>query len=1019
MGHPKKQVGRNAVGWALAAPLALSLGGCSGFFKRFDATDPAVLTSTTKKFATEVAPQTNLVRGSGSSIYLRLKRLFPTSTDVTLPPADFDALDAKGLNKVLAQAERPSNSLAQTALRFKLNTLCATAAATPSAAGALFSASGVLLAGEALPVDTADKLAFVAARNAWLDLYSADDAEVKKLAELYRKAKASGATDAVARQSLCLAALTTGQFWIGNPGPRDALKRVALELGRRAPTLQELRDYQDGKLRLSDFVAKLQTDPAEQPRYLAALREWHRNWLGLRPQFSPKVSLQNTHILDPRPAKPGYSGGVPSTFTAYLWGTHTGSSSGPMLAQPTSNELTEDCAGLVNGQQVTIAGPQPFDPRTTMMVFEHRNPLVPQADVFSQNANGVWSHTRQTGNRWEIAAAWVHPSSLAEFKQLLLATYPDLDAGSAQAFVNANCAAASAPYIAKGYSASLPGYHLCRGRVMKPDLSGYALTDLSDIFLTGKATSGQYQGMYEYLPASQAATYAGTSAKLSKLGDTVMRYYDPADRRVRRYSPTGLQNGYSVVKRGYSESTAYSCNTLTRFYNTCAYRPPSASWFANDDLSWSADRAAMTVSYTFERRYAAANPHFLNQFRCGLPSKSGLNQINLAGRPPGADHETFEEAMYPRGYSASGYLAASPVAAAGLNDVAMGGSNNADAYYPTAGPENVAVNRLLQDMDEEPYQLLEHIIRNNRPYSELFTAEYTLGHEELEIHYRQQGHLLPVRPNGYTYHAPGTAARDALRIIDFSTMEDIPLGWLRSSWGTLPALENVALMPATTSQGRIRPKAAAGILTMPAFVVPVLSKNLMRTLSSRYFQRLLCGLPNVYVPAAGEAAVHEKYMLSPANPVANATAKAHFDKTSSCYQCHVNLDPLAQALSKNFLEWVQRDEKKASFGEMDSTKPPAYLPSGMYGVRNGGELGTGAFLGAEVTGVQGVAARLVKSPLWGRCVVQKAFENVYGRPVAFADIGDFNEVVNSFMGHNDYNRMIRELVARPLFERDN
>jgi hypothetical protein len=99
---------------------------------------------------------------------------------------------------------------------------------------------------------------------------------------------------------------------------------------------------------------------------------------------------------------------------------------------------------------------------------------------------------------------------------------------------------------------------------------------------------------------------------------------------------------------------------------------------------------------------------------------------------------------------------------------------------------------------------------------------------------------------------------------------------------------------------------------MPAFIGPVSQQ--MRTVASRVFVRLLCGESNVYQPKGAEKELHKKYMVHSDNPNAAKTAARHLDGKSSCFGCHVNLDPLGAALSANFLRWVEVDEGQAMQG---------------------------------------------------------------------------------------------------------
>jgi len=74
---------------------------------------------------------------------------------------------------------------------------------------------------------------------------------------------------------------------------------------------------------------------------------------------------------------------------------------------------------------------------------------------------------------------------------------------------------------------------------------------------------------------------------------------------------------------------------------------------------------------------------------------------------------------------------------------------------------------------------------------------------------------------------------------------------------------------------------------MPAFWAPVSGK--MRTVASRVLDRLLCSQANFFSPSGEQIELHERYMSHADNPA----PREHLDSRTSCYSCHVNLDPLA------------------------------------------------------------------------------------------------------------------------------
>jgi hypothetical protein len=1003
--------------------------GCFGLGKRSDATDPSQASSSTKAFAMQLEPQSNFTRSSGEVTQLRLKALFPaaqlTGYDYTsvngapigtspLDNTNFNPAQAKGLDTSIAAWSRPSSALALISLRNKASVLCKNYYdPNNTAQGTLFSTTGILLKGETLPQDQATLLAFAAARNVWLGVYAANSPEVTTLADLYRAEIAKGANDIEAKQALCMTALLSAQFWIGNATPEDALRRVALELGRRLPKFSEYEDFLNKKMTLRQFAAKLQTSADDQPGYLAAVKSWHRDWLGLRPVFDPDIIYQGLHNFDPRPIGAGFTQTRGAFGLSMDWGAPDSSPGGIFLDSPTYS--SEYCQRYKpDGVTVNV---QNFDPRTTMMVWEHRN-------------------LQASPQRFEVVGAWVLPSHINDYKALIQAYIPGFNPTISNADPpdpNADCALVSVtqdPIYTQGqYPTSLPNYYRCKGRVQKSDLSGFVATELRDLYAA--PASGTVAGKSEYQggPADEAK-YAGTSTFLSKLGMTVARTFDESDRRVRRFAPTGPQDGLSIIRQWHGNSQTYVCNNVSRFLHTCAYRTPNNTWMHESTPQWNADAYPMAYGLYYET-HMSAHAFDMNLFHCGPPNRAGLAALPYSSASSAFD--PLETQTYPRGFNLASYD--NPAAVLTLNSQSWSREYNPD-YYNGYGPEGRAMRRLFKDLDNEPLNLLEYILTNNRPYTEMITAQYTRGSEELELYYRSQGHTLPFYPDSYTPSAVDAPARSAMRTIDFKTMGKLPLSWFRTAYGAYEDLPGYSVDPGTLpnqlpqefiSGNGVPPKHAAGILTMPAFLMPLAADPgnapKMRTVASRYFTRLLCGDPSIYDPTQdGVTSMHEQFMAAtkdgPPNPVASIEAQRHLDKKQACYHCHVNLDPLAQALSGNFLSYVQMNEKVAAFGELDPTGPSSYdYSSSMFGVRNGGSTSNGAFLGKPVHGVQDVANVLVHNQLWDRCVVTQTFQYVFGRPVTLSDVPLVNQLVQSFTANPMYNQLILDMIDSPAFQR--
>ncbi|HTL12175.1 MAG TPA: hypothetical protein VL588_06795, partial [Bdellovibrionota bacterium] len=283
-------------GAAVAVLASLSLTACFGLGKRDDAKD-AVLTGA---FASELITPSSLARTSGAGTRMRLKILFPSSTAVdTLNPDDFHSARSSGLNRALGALDRPYNTVAIMALRRKVASLCDTEVGQgdhsnlfnlsgnvtvdldgdPSTHGDIVSVGPALLFDETAPADPATAASLAAARRAWLTPYAPGSYEVQQLKATYDEVFAIAGDDREAKRAVCMAALLSPQFWIGNPDESDPAVRAAVEIGNRVPTMEELRQLHDKTLTLRAFVSRLQTEDG----YHRSLHLWHEEWLGLRP----------------------------------------------------------------------------------------------------------------------------------------------------------------------------------------------------------------------------------------------------------------------------------------------------------------------------------------------------------------------------------------------------------------------------------------------------------------------------------------------------------------------------------------------------------------------------------------------------------------------------------------------------------------------------------------------------------------------------------------------------------------
>jgi hypothetical protein len=958
---------------------------------------------------------TNLVRSSGEVVHLRLKALFPkafTGSSPFLKETEFETLTSKGLNRSLASESRPTSALAQVALRKWAAPLCDidTYLDRPGAApqGALFSNEGILAQGESAPKDGPTRIAWMAARNAWLDLFDENSEEVQELLRVYRAVLAKpGSSEKLALQSICLTAVLSPQFLLGNVGPRDAIRRLALELGRALPRFQDLADFQNGKFTIDEFTKRIQTESPYKEGYREALRSWHRDWWGLR-EFRTVHSRYTIEQSDPRgvgayPLSWSEQGSAVMVPRQVFEGRALVEPVGRYTVNYPSNSLLGGCQFLKDGRP----NEQAFDPRSEYVIGEH----------FYKDRD-----------RWEVVGGWVHEDRLSDYQNLIQQYDPSFIARD-----NCTLMTEQDPKFVAG----APLYYRCKGSVTSSSAtSRFLRSSMADFEVQGGTGVDGQRHLWQYrqsyvqksvppIPMEPKDGVTHTNVLASSVHSRFTHGGLPgATRRVRRMAPTGWQTGVSQVKTWWSGDTVYVCNDFERFPVTCAGRFPAMRldsglpWVGQNTGGFPSPIAEMALrGMSYSAAWGIA-PMVLNQYRCGVPDVSQLPNSSTA--------PIAEDRAYPRGYGFTDEHYLAKRAPEGLNDIALLG----EAAGLVAPYENESIARLQRDLLEEPYHLLNHVLDQQLPYGQMVSAPYTVGHEELELAYRSHFFALPDYPPGYTLPAPDAPVRRQLRKIERPKFPPIPISWLRNTLSGNSALRSGAqpyqsvdrnfvswpeLSATVMSSGFIPPAPAAGVLTMPAFLGPVSQK--MRTISARVFERLLCGQANLFVPQGSEIALHERYMSHPANPA----SPAHLDRKEGCYGCHVNLDPLGAALSGIFLRYVQTTPKQERWALSGAFLPVENAQGGTFwiGGRANGEQGEGAFLGKEAKGFQDVGQILADSPQFYRCTTSRAFEKVLGRIPLFQDQAGFERIARDFHQHRNFDRMVRDIIKSRSFQREN
>jgi hypothetical protein len=995
---------------AAIAIAAFAGGGCFGLGKRDDAVD-AKLSASRKARDLRIS---SLARSAGEVTFVRLAALFPQAVGgASLVEADYTLLGGTGSNRAFGAMERPYSALAQMALRGKAADLCKSQITSAGQDRTnIFTTTGILAPGESLPAgDEAIGLAFAAARNVWLDIfYTAESEEVKELANVYRHTVQNSTSNAAleGRRAVCLVALLAPQFWMGGPSPTDPIRRIALDLGRRLPTPAEMHAFKIGNLTIDQFAQQVQGEAG----YLKAIHSWHQEWLGLRP------FIFAAETEDPRPDRTAGAGVAHATAGGTVsYGFDTNVAPGGHYIISGGNDI-----GAVN--RVNVA--QDFDPRTSFVFWEHQIPDTSQ---------------------WTLTAAWYFGAAgAAQITAYVTANYPGL---SPATFLGTLCVDAQPTgwkrcdgLIPLGAQSSAvtalvndmnarisnPAAYTYNGKPGDHPDNQYVLNALNSQKTTLDARLGAVAGYYRTKPGD----ILHPSGSPLNYPNGQLAYYNPGDyfpatgggylrppianfakenRRVRRFAPSGEQNGWSVVRTFYTGESVRVNNAFERFQATCIHRPGNSPAAGAALGNWTADSRGVEFFFSTWSPESLWNAPTLADYRCGKPQYSSL---------VAADGDLSAlNAAYPYGWSDA--ETPSIPSQDGLNDRIVG------VHFSGSGahPETLANIRAFRDLHDEPYHLVNYIVTQNRSYQELLTADYTCGSRELDRIYRMKAYWYPIpleqadpefdqNVQGCGTNTDGTP----LRKIKIST--PIPINLLRASDGGY-AEPNISYF---TANRQIPPKTLSGILTMPSFLGPVSSG--MRTTVARYFLRLLCGEANSFVPTASQFAMAEPFV-----------SKNRGHLKPECVSCHINLDPLAAALSFNFVKY-EGTKGTESLGEMIMFNLNGDYAQAVNGIRGGGPLGQGTLLGKPVDGgVREVGEVLAGKSVDGvptepgardfaRCVVQKVYENIYGRQIGLEDVGFVSETTDAFMkkeseGGYDYrfNRLVRALVDSPNYKRRN
>ncbi|RYZ73525.1 MAG: hypothetical protein EOP09_01760 [Proteobacteria bacterium] len=781
-------------------------------------------------------------------------------------------------------------------------------------------------------------------RNMFIYPYEQNSKEYGELLGTYNSTfnsvKAEGKSEAeakrIAKTTVCVAGMQSPQFWLGNSGPLDVLRKTAVEVGRRIPTAADYSAFASASNKqvwIKSYVRDLQSSDG----YQAAVKYWHQDWLGTRPfsqTMDPRTNGQNDA---------NYASNGASRIMGYSQATLT---KVPASGSPLDGQTIMGLNGksdIVHNSEQCSKTLQPFDPRTTKLVWEQKNPAV------GGNYETIASLEKRNGT-------WV----------------------------------------------TLPGsITLNNGSKL--------VTGLADINLAQTNAGTNINGG------------AGFRYAMGKLVNSPLQVFNASDRRLRRFSPSGEQNGYSEIKTFYAGQTVYACNTTTRFALTCAYRPglnapekPTTNYTYDESkrgnsslAAWNAEgHANINANGSYTTRVPRplvgyhtmldtfADPRILEQMRCGTPDMSEASYAGLSN--------FREDVAYPKGFDNEQSTSAPDQN--GLNEIAINPFYRDE--FIKEGAEKLAMDKIMSDMSQDASRLIAHVVSSGTDYRQILLADYTFGTDYTKLTLATQSFFLPFRaPQAELGNSP-----DSVKKITQASLGTLNRRWFQSSQNSnsLPGSWQAFLNNGSLNRSGdvIQPKPIQGILTTAELLGPVSPG--IRTVSSRIITRLSCSGVNTYNPTGSTAALHTKYV----------TQKTHLQTT--CLSCHINLDPLASALNVNFAANPNISSGGALGTELDIQGGAKY---GFRGIQNPGD---GAFLGKPVRGLAGVADVLANSDEFARCTVSKAFENIFGRAVpSKADCGTAPNhpdcllveataaKFKSSLGYN-YNEMIQELASSSL-----
>jgi hypothetical protein len=904
------------------------------------------------------------------------------------------------------------------------------------------------------------------ATQAWLVPHTANSGEIKILRTGYDALKTQGITDGLndsdasdsAYLGICQAIFLSPQFWIGPSGKSQALIRATTRVAGRLPTQTEMNSYLNSSAGISPIITRLM----QESGFTSTVEGWHMSQLGI--QMAAGGSFGGQAF---RSVNWAHSGAAIRAVVKSAWiDPITGSPKSVWIGSPLQwqHDLTVENlqhlsyysdwflggAFSMNTNAGAIALGNYLSASTTLNNGGGQRRIINQP--FDNRTTGLWFRRFNT---------ITHQMELLGGFMLNLGNDSDngIELLTQTGFTDVTTRCTSWAYHPTRWL-------ICKGSVTIDNSGTKQNVDLSHIPLDVPALEPNVLGGVvggdgnPYTGFAFTTSASGSVWPAAGLGSDYSNLPLYGQNLAERWSPSGLQNGFSQIYLPQSHDTAWVSNTFSRFDVSCVRKntvhsnpapdfmtatAPIDPYYTGAGCGTMSPSATTSMADAFGSPTGCSNgfyrlsygykdtawglhmdPRVLESYHCGAVNTATLTQNT--GAPA-----TMSQAINGNLWSDDTYDSIVPFGPYAFNDrnpavpnqngyinIAWNLTTSSDHTYNfpdmTTGTNYTSLESAMnsspylqaqhaqQKMIEaeammEPARLLEAILDKRDglgDYRQLITSPITYGSNFYQHYLLTSGNTLPYWPAGFT--PKFGLDRFAVNKIDRTLFRPVDLQVLNLN-PFLGGRQSVYLPgPANT-----------GILTMASFTRPV-SENggKMRTMANRILSRLLPG-PDAFVPTNPD--LHKQYFLT-----VGGAADPHLQP--ACISCHINLDPMVRALYPSSLDTSQplfdpvlhqvHDQTLAGSGGQ------TWEVGGEGSNFSTGHQSTGVVLDQRVTGWEQVAQVIANHPLFALNTVTQAYNNLY-HPVGVPSLEHtlmINQVTQNFMSHGyDYRAMILDLMT--------